>query len=142
MSKKPFLVTNWAWHRLKEGKFVPENIDPNLCTHIIFAYAALDPENLIITASNPYTDIETILLYKRVTILRENGVKVLLGLGGLSDSVGDKYARLLADENNSQKFVASVMAFIYKYEFDGLEIEVSFCFKLIQFSANLWNFLH
>lgn len=125
---KSFLVTNWAWHRLDQGKYVPENINPDLCTHIVFAFAALDPENLIIKASNPYTDIETILLYKRVTILRENGVKVLIALGGLSDSVGDRYERLLADENNSRKFIASVMAFIYKYEFDGLDIEVSFSF--------------
>lgn len=67
-------------------------------------------------------------MYKRVTILRENGVKVLIALGGLSDAVGDRYERLLADENNSRKFIASVMAFIYKYEFDGLDIEVSFSF--------------
>lgn len=117
-------VTNWAWHRLREGKYVPEDIDPKLCTHIVFAYAVLDPESLVVNASNPYTDVESILLYKRTTILREDGVKVLLGLGGLSDTVGNKYERLLTNENNSRRFIASVMAFIYKYEFDGLDIEV------------------
>lgn len=122
------LDTNWAWHRLRDGKYIPEYIDPNLCTHIIFAYATLDPEKLIINASNPYTDIESILLYKRTTILREDGIKVMVALGGLSDTVGDKYERLLTDENSSRKFIASVMAFIYKYEFDGLDIEVSLIF--------------
>lgn len=85
----------------------------------------LDAESLIINASNPYTDTQSILLYKRTTILRENGTKVLLGLGGLSDTIGNKYERLLTDENNCRRFIASVMAFIYKYEFDGLDIEVS-----------------
>lgn len=88
----------------------------------------LDAESLTINASNPYTDFESILLYKRTTVLRETGVKVLLGLGGLSDTIGNKYERLLTDENNSRRFIASVMAFIYKYEFDGLDIEVSCIF--------------
>lgn len=106
----------------------------------------MDPENLVINASNPYTDVESILLYKRTTILRENGIKVLLALGGLSDTVGDKYERLLTDENNCRKFIASVMAFIYKYEFDGLDIEVSFRVKIIRFiiicSVIFFNFLN
>ena len=28
--------TNWSQYRPKEGKFVPEDIDPFLCTHIIY----------------------------------------------------------------------------------------------------------
>jgi len=30
--------TNWSQYRQKIGKFLPENIDPHLCTHIIFAF--------------------------------------------------------------------------------------------------------
>lgn len=28
--------TNWSQYRVKEGKFLPEDIDPFLCTHIIY----------------------------------------------------------------------------------------------------------
>lgn len=63
--------------------------------------------------------------YRRVTDFRQNGVKVLIALGGLSDSVGDKYDRLLSDANASRKFIASVMSFIHEHHFDGLDIEVS-----------------
>lgn len=122
-----FIDTNWALHRLDQGKYVPENIDQNLCTHIIFAYAVLDPENLVIKPSNPYTDVKNELLYKRVTALRAHGVKVMIAIGGLSDTVGYKYDRLLADENNNRKFIASVMAFVETNHFDGLDIEVSNC---------------
>lgn len=117
--------TSSAWNRRDQGKFVPENIDPNLCTHVIFTYAVLEPEHLIIQASNPHTDIEKESLYERVTALRQNGVKVMIALAGSSFIVGDKYDRLLSSENNIRKFLASVMAFIYKYDFDGLDIEVS-----------------
>lgn len=118
------LVTNWAGHRSEHGKFLPENIDPNLCSHIVFAYTVLDPETLTIKSSNPMTDIDD-GFYKRVTDFRQKGVKVLIAMGGLSDSVGNKYDRLLTDANASRRFIASVMAFIHEHNFDGLDIEVS-----------------
>ena len=34
--------TNWSQYRKKEGQFLPTNIDPFLCTHIVFAFAKLD----------------------------------------------------------------------------------------------------
>ena len=30
--------TNWSQYRPKKGKFLPEDIDPFLCTHVIFAF--------------------------------------------------------------------------------------------------------
>ena len=31
--------TNWSQYRLDKGKFLPENLNPSLCTHMIYAYA-------------------------------------------------------------------------------------------------------
>ena len=55
----------------------------------------------------------------------------MVAVGGLSDSVGSKYDRLLTDANAGRRFIASVMAFIHEHNFDGFDIEVSH-FK--------WNF--
>ena len=33
--------TNWSQYRPEGGKFFPENIDPHLCTHVIYSFAKL-----------------------------------------------------------------------------------------------------
>jgi len=37
--------TNWAQYRPGRGKFLPEQIDPFLCTHVIYAFAKIGPEH-------------------------------------------------------------------------------------------------
>jgi GH18 family chitinase len=44
-SKNPYKIvcyyTNWAQYRPKPGTYLPEDIDPHLCTHIIFSFAKI-----------------------------------------------------------------------------------------------------
>ncbi len=46
----------WANYRQGDGKFVMEDIDPNLCTHIVYAFAKL--ENNKITPFDPWLDLD------------------------------------------------------------------------------------
>lgn len=50
--------TNWSGYRKGDGKFVPENLDPTLCTHIVYAYSTLEPNDLIIKSFDPMADID------------------------------------------------------------------------------------
>ena len=38
--------TNWSQYRPGDGRFVPENVDPFLCTHVIYAFAKLSGNHL------------------------------------------------------------------------------------------------
>ncbi len=41
-----YLIKNWSQHRKTEAKYLPKNIDPHLCTHLYFAFANIDTDNL------------------------------------------------------------------------------------------------
>lgn len=34
--------TNWSQYRTGAGKFLPETIDPFLCTHLVYTFAIVD----------------------------------------------------------------------------------------------------
>lgn len=68
--------TNWAWYRPGvDGKFLPEDIDPNLCTHIIYGFAVLDGSTLTLKMHDSWADIDN-RFYERVTSYRKKGIKV------------------------------------------------------------------
>lgn len=47
--------SNWSQFRLKGAEFYPEDIDPELCTHVIYAFSKI--ENLTL-ASTEESDME------------------------------------------------------------------------------------
>lgn len=50
--------TPWAFYRSDLYKYAPENVDPSLCTHIVYAYASLDSTDLIMRSLDPYLDFD------------------------------------------------------------------------------------
>lgn len=58
-------MTSWSGKRPGAGKFLPEDIDPSLCTHVIYAFATLKDHRL---AEADDKDVE---LYERVVALRD-----------------------------------------------------------------------
>ncbi len=77
-----------AFQRPKIGKFLPENIDPFLCTHVIFAFGWIKNGKLTSFEAN---DVSTTPdgkegLYQRVVGLKARNpkLKVLLAIGGWS----------------------------------------------------------
>ncbi|XP_066157317.1 probable chitinase 10 [Euwallacea fornicatus] len=113
-------VTNWAFYRKAEGKFVPEHIDQRLCTHIIYAFSSLDPETLLLKEFDPWADLDN-NLYERITSLKDS--RVLLSLGGWTDSAGDKYSRLVSDGSARRRFAVGAVSFLRRHGFSGLHFD-------------------
>ncbi|KAL4703006.1 hypothetical protein ACJJTC_009992 [Scirpophaga incertulas] len=113
-------MTSWAFYRRGDGKFVPEHIDTRLCTHVIYAYASLTPDDLVAKEFDPWADI-TNNLYERVTSLKD--IRVLLGLGGWTDSSGDKYSRLVSSDSARVNFIEKLIPFLKMHNFNGLHLD-------------------
>ncbi|KAL1138266.1 hypothetical protein AAG570_009955, partial [Ranatra chinensis] len=109
-------------YRQGKGKFLPEDIDTSLCTHIVYAFAVLDSERLEIKSHDSWADIDN-NFYSKVAALAAKGIKVLLGLGGWNDSLGDKYSRLVNNPNSRRNFVRQAVEFVKKYDFQGLDLD-------------------
>lgn len=45
-------------NRQGKGKYMIDNIDPDLCTHIIYAFAVLDPNKMLIKPHDSWADID------------------------------------------------------------------------------------
>lgn len=140
------------------GKYLPSDIDPSLCTHIIYAFAVLDNDELVIRPHDTWADFDNCtflwllkgkegggayklliccrvftVFYRKVTALKKFGVKVLLAIGGWNDSAGSKYSELVNNPFARTKFVEHVVGYLKQNDFDGLDFDWEYpkCWQVI-----------
>ena len=104
--------TNWAWYRPGIGKYRPEDIDPTLCTHIIYGFAVLDSNKLTMKPHDSWADIDN-NFYKKVTEFKKYGIKVTVAIGGWNDSKGDKYSRLVNSPSARKRFITNAVSYTH-----------------------------
>ena len=120
--------SNWAGLRSGDGKFLPENVDASLCSHVVYAFAKLDEESLTLVPSGPRSDLDEKFYSRLVDVVKRSNpeAEVLLSVGGWSDSGGDKYSRLVNNESNRANFVEKSVRFLALHGFSGLVMEWHF----------------
>jgi len=117
----------WANYRPKEGKFTPEDVDPSLCTHLIYSFAGLDSDNNVIKPLDPWMDLEEgygLQGYRKATDLKYAypHLKVTIAIGGWNEG-SKKYSEMVADADKRKNFTESVVAFCKEHNFDGLDLD-------------------
>ncbi|CAG9812647.1 unnamed protein product, partial [Phaedon cochleariae] len=116
--------TNWSQYRVKIGKFTPEDILPDLCTHIIFSFGWLKKGKLSSFESNDETKDGKPGLYERIQKLKKGNpsLKTLLAIGGWSFGT-QKFKDMATSRYTRQTFIYSAIPFLRQRGFDGLDID-------------------
>uniref|UniRef100_A0A3Q3G043 Chitinase-3-like protein 1 n=1 Tax=Labrus bergylta TaxID=56723 RepID=A0A3Q3G043_9LABR len=100
------------------GKFRVSDIDPNKCTHLIFAFSDIRKNELVPTAVNDVQQyIEFNALKQRNPLL-----KTLLAVGGEKFGT-EKFRTMAGSQENREVFIKSVIKLLRAIHFDGLNLD-------------------
>jgi len=118
---------SWAVYRPGAGKYDVEQIDPNLCTHIVFGFAGLHKSEYKIYSLDPWNELDDNWgkgAFKRFCKLKEQNpeLKAILAIGGWNEK-SKQYSEMAESAAHRQTFIDSVIEFLPKFGFDGLDLD-------------------
>nr|KAF6413899.1 oviductal glycoprotein 1 [Molossus molossus] len=129
--------TNWAYNRPGPASILPRDLDPFLCTHLIFAFASMNDNQLV---AKDLQDEK--ILYPEFNKLKERNreLKTLLSIGGWNFGTL-RFTAMLSTSASREKFIASVLPLLRTHGFDGLDL--CFLYPGLRGSPrhDRWNFL-
>ncbi|XP_015584800.1 chitotriosidase-1 [Cephus cinctus] len=117
---------SWATNRPGKGNFQVSDIEPNLCTHYIYAFVGLtangdirvlDERNDLPTRGGKNNIGKFVALKKTKT-----APKILVSMGGWN-AASTNFTRVVNHANLRTAFAKNAVAFLKKHHFDGLEMD-------------------
>ncbi|XP_072622544.1 oviduct-specific glycoprotein isoform X1 [Vulpes vulpes] len=109
---------SWAQSRPGPASVLPHDLDPFLCTHLIFAFATMENNQIVAMTSQKGK-----IVYPEFNKLKERNreLRTLLSIGGW-DFGTSKFTTMLSTLSNRKKFIHSVILLLRTYNFDGLDL--------------------
>ncbi|XP_042878456.1 probable chitinase 2 [Penaeus japonicus] len=116
-------LASWSVYRSGAGKFNIEDVDPTLCTTLIYAFAGLDERTFAMKPIDPRYDVRERALERAVGLRAQNPrLKVVVAVGGWTEG-STKYSQMAGNSTSRRAFIDSAVLFIHKYKLDGLDLD-------------------
>ncbi|XP_061716558.1 mucin-2 [Cydia pomonella] len=114
--------TNWSVYRPGTARFNPQNINPYLCTHLIYAFGGFTKDNTL-KPFDKYQDIEK-GGYAKFTGLKtyNKNLKTMLAIGGWNEG-STRFSPMVASKAARKEFVRNTIKFLRQNHFDGLDLD-------------------
>uniref|UniRef100_A0A182IVC1 chitinase n=1 Tax=Anopheles atroparvus TaxID=41427 RepID=A0A182IVC1_ANOAO len=116
---------SWSTYRPGRGQFDVENINPHLCTHLLYSFFGIDDAGSVIVL-DPWLDLE--VNFGRGNIRRFNelrsfnpNLKTLAAIGGASVDAAI-FSRIAANAALRSAFARNAREFCQTHRFDGVDI--------------------
>uniref|UniRef100_A0A182Q0B9 GH18 domain-containing protein n=1 Tax=Anopheles farauti TaxID=69004 RepID=A0A182Q0B9_9DIPT len=114
--------TTWSQGRADPYSYRVEHVPGDLCTHVVYNFLGVDSEEFELAYLQREIDIVQNGLGRFIDLRqRFPDLKLYFAVGGW-DHGGAAFSSMASKRSRRQKFVASVVKFMTKFAFDGIEL--------------------
>ncbi|XP_018028104.2 uncharacterized protein LOC108683310 [Hyalella azteca] len=114
-------IEGWSVLRpVGAGKFSLDDIDPSLCTHLVFLFAGLDDDRSTISLEAEY-DTEGAFRQLVAIKARVPSLHVTVAIGGWTEG-SEGFSKMASSRPTRKTFINSVLENLRRYKLDGLDI--------------------
>ncbi|XP_078035246.1 chitinase-3-like protein 1 isoform X1 [Augochlora pura] len=116
---------SWTIYRPGDGKIDINDINPNLCTHMIYSFIGINTDGTV-RVMDAWADLPDgggkDGFGKFVARSKQGGAKAMIAIGGWNEG-SIKFSQVVANPGIRSNFVQNVVKFLQQYNFDGFDVD-------------------